>query len=1033
MSHRERSASAAVSAATPRSVSASATAALPSVPPLAWEEIYRAASPARQRELLALARSQGVLYYGQIAAAANGAIGLEPAARLLAILQSEHAEELEPVRAVPPGTFFDPELDAAQRQAVARALETPDICLIQGWPGTGKSRMLVEVILQAVSRGERIVLVALGSALLDQVLQHVGQQDAVFGVRLLAPGEAVEALPAASRSLTFAERVRFLKEHPIAGARTALAAAESHDAARRHEGDVYTRLEELAAQTRQLNQQIDDLHAQRSGLQCVVEKEAATAANAASGGAAFLAALRALAQQQQAKLAEFEQALAALDQRQVQLDGERAPLVDRLERLRPLVAARELRHWWTATWFRAVLTPGLRGAFTAAEKRLDEIRQAQDRATEEQQANRQEREKFDHKTAAQRAEILRAEVTARQQRCDDAVVALQKELGLVREKWDVACRQLVAESPRPEAPTAEAVAEARTAWQQQRQHDQERCQHANEWLVYLQEASGSVAERLPGFVNLVAATPAALAADEHFGDVGTFDLLIVQEADCLPEAEFLPLARRARRWLLIGEPLHCGLEPPDTAAKSAPDGFFERLWNRLHTDPRVLPRRWAHEHERWCCRLRIVPPEQRRWLESERVADSPDIELRILAIPGHHPALAEVVFPPRMSIGHAKQFLERELEELPIDTRAAHLLWIENEDRLSLRFEDSLEAEHVPLCAGVTEVLAAATPGASERTSCVTSRLDFARAAGWDRTRAEEWVRRHLGLRDLGRTAYLDVPHRMHAELAAFVSDVLLDGGYQLSAGHQTNGTLQAPLCRCLNGTSRSAGVQFVAVPAAETAPERSRGRVVRLPKARPGKGGAGLEINLADARHRERLPADVRSDLPTEGLINYPEAQTIARLLEELAAGAVRDGKLAVAVVALYPAQAELIRCLVRQAPALAASPLEIEIGGPSDFLGREAAVVFVSLTRSHAHRAVAFGDCPEALARALTRCRSKLVLVGDPGTLTRRCQWDGPVDQLDEAASARERTLVARLVEYCQGRGRHPQAFHLCEVQGA
>src|SRR5438270_5422696 len=60
--------------------------------------------------------------------------------------------------------------------------------------------------------------------------------------------------------------------------------------------------------------------------------------------------------------------------------------------------------------------------------------------------------------------------------------------------------------------------------------------------------------------------------------------------------------------------------------------------NLLHWDPRALPFAWRQEGGRLCCDLRRITPDQRRWLESERVADSPDIELRILALPRLAPA-----------------------------------------------------------------------------------------------------------------------------------------------------------------------------------------------------------------------------------------------------------------------------------------------------------------------------------------------------------------------------------------------------------
>jgi hypothetical protein len=55
--------------------------------------------------------------------------------------------------------------------------------------------------------------------------------------------------------------------------------------------------------------------------------------------------------------------------------------------------------------------------------------------------------------------------------------------------------------------------------------------------------------------------------------------------------------------------------------------------------------------------------------------------------------------------------------------------------------------------------------------------------------------------------------------------------------------------------------------------------------------------------------------------------------------------------------------------------------------------------------------------VALALTRAADRLLVFGDPGTLSRRAQWGGPLDHLDEAAAARERGLVGRLLACAVG----------------
>jgi hypothetical protein len=268
----------------------------------------------------------------------------------------------------------------------------------------------------------------------------------------------------------------------------------------------------------------------------------------------------------------------------------------------------------------------------------------------------------------------------------------------------------------------------------------------------------------------------------------------------------------------------------------------------------------------------------------------------------------------------------------------------------------------------------------------------------------------------------------MVPDLAAVVFDLLAlePGGQSPTGPHLANGC---------------PAVEFVAVPpltngGEQRKPETPKPNGRRLASARrptPAKlGGAGLELDLADPRDRERLPGDLRPTLPGQGLVNWQEAQAIVRALESLAADRAASGqgeRLAVGVIALYAAQAELLRSLIQRSPSLMASSLAISVGEPSSFREREFAVVLVGMTRSHSNRAVPYGEGPSMLTLALTRARAKLILFGDAGTLTRRSHWDGPVDHLDTAAAALERQFAGRLVRYLQGQGAHPRAFHVRE----
>ena len=233
----------------------------------------------------------------------------------------------------------------------------------------------------------------------------------------------------------------------------------------------------------------------------------------------------------------------------------------------------------------------------------------------------------------------------------------------------------------------------------------------------------------------------------------------------------------------------------------------------------------------------------------------------------------------------------------------------------------------------------------------------------------------------------------------------------------------------------------------------------VRTPRLRAVKGGAGLEMELADDRPLDQLPGELRALLPRQGLVNYLEARTLVNRLEALVqeddfhsawqlwrqrrpwpcrqgcaspsacACPHPDNAPAVAVMALYTAQIELLRHLIKQRPTLSNSPITVEVGPPSAFSHRECLFALVSLTRSHTHRAVTYADHPRTLAQALTRAASGLILFGDPGTLARRSQWHGPLDHLDESAAQHEGSLVGQLVQYLHGHGPHPEAFRVQE----
>jgi ATP-dependent RNA/DNA helicase IGHMBP2 len=112
--------------------------------------------------------------------------------RLREVLFGERAPAFGPDQ-LAAGSILDAQLDATQQEAVAHALAAEDIALIHGPPGTGKTRTLVELVRQAVARGERVLVTAPSNTAVD----NLGERLSLAGlavVRLGHPARVSRAL-----------------------------------------------------------------------------------------------------------------------------------------------------------------------------------------------------------------------------------------------------------------------------------------------------------------------------------------------------------------------------------------------------------------------------------------------------------------------------------------------------------------------------------------------------------------------------------------------------------------------------------------------------------------------------------------------------------------------------------------------------------------------------------------------------------------------------------------------------------------------
>ncbi|KAE9590741.1 hypothetical protein Lal_00023123 [Lupinus albus] len=112
-----------------------------------------------------------------------------PAADLVPVLFGERAPTVS--KKDVSFTPFNKNLDHSQKDAISKALSSKNVFLLHGPPGTGKTTTVVEIILQEVKRGSKILACAASNIAVDNIVERL----VPHRVKLVRVGHPARLLP----------------------------------------------------------------------------------------------------------------------------------------------------------------------------------------------------------------------------------------------------------------------------------------------------------------------------------------------------------------------------------------------------------------------------------------------------------------------------------------------------------------------------------------------------------------------------------------------------------------------------------------------------------------------------------------------------------------------------------------------------------------------------------------------------------------------------------------------------------------------
>jgi superfamily I DNA and/or RNA helicase len=110
------------------------------------------------------------------------------------------------------------------------------------------------------------------------------------------------------------------------------------------------------------------------------------------------------------------------------------------------------------------------------------------------------------------------------------------------------------------------------------------------------------------------------------------------------------------------------------------------------------------------------------------------------------------------------------------------------------------------------------------------------------------------------------------------------------------------------------------------------------------------------------------------------------------------RRKEISIGIISPYKEQVQLIEELISNDDELQNTPVRIVVKTVDGFQGQERDVIYISLVRSNDTKEIGFLNDIRRMNVALTRAKSKLVVIGDSSTLANHPFYKSFIDYIEE-----------------------------------